>query len=84
MTPEQRALRALTVKSLLADPDIQAAFASIEQDLTDEWKRAFTVDERENLWRALNIIERLKTWLNSSASGDLTALRRAGMPGSRN
>lgn len=76
MTPAERAQRAVSVRALLADPNIQHAFASIEADLTAEWKRAHDVGERENLWRAVNIMERLKTWMQSAASHDLTALRR--------
>jgi hypothetical protein len=72
-----RAQRAIACKNLLADPVIQSAFAEIEVDLTEEWKRCHTAEERENLWRAVNIMERLKVWLQSAASHDLTALRRA-------
>ena len=77
MTPEERARRAVAVKALLDDPTIQAAFADIEADLTDEWKRAQTPEERENIWRAMNIMGRLKVWMASAASHDLTALKRA-------
>ncbi|WP_165357566.1 hypothetical protein [Sphingosinicella sp. CPCC 101087] len=40
------------------------------------WKRARSPEERENLWRAVDAMERLKTWLHSAASHDLTAVRR--------
>jgi hypothetical protein len=76
VTPEARAQRAIAVKALLADPNIQEAFASIEADLVAEWKMTFTAAERENLWLAVNIMARLKTWMASAASHDLTALRR--------
>lgn len=76
MTPEQRALRAVAVRALLDDQNVKDAFASIEQDLTDEWKRTFDTVERDNLWRAINVMERLKSWLTSAASHDLTALKR--------
>jgi hypothetical protein len=77
MTPEARAARALAVRALLDDPHVKDALAAIEADLVAEWKRSFDDRERENLWRAVNIMERLKTWLLSAASHDLTALRRA-------
>ena len=77
MTSEQRARRAVAVRALLDDPNMKEAFASIEADLTAEWKRSFDPAERENLWRAVNIMERLKTWLHSAASHDLAALKRA-------
>ena len=73
---EERARRAVAVKALLDDPNVQDAFASVEADLIGEWKRARTADERENIWRAVNIMERLQAWLRSAASHDLTALRR--------
>lgn len=79
MSAEQRALRAVAVRELLNDQNVQDALASIEGDLTAEWKAARTPEERENLWRAVNIMERLKTWLQSAASADLIALRRAGI-----
>ena len=69
-------MRAVACKALLDDPNVKDAFASIEADLTDEWRRCFDAGERDNLWRALHIIDRLKVWLASSAAHDLTALRR--------
>lgn len=76
MSPEERGLRAVAVRQLLADQSVKDAFLSIERDLTDEWKATHSPEERENLWRAVNVMERLKTWLQTSASGDLTALKR--------
>ena len=76
MTSEQRARRAAAVKALLDDPHVRDAFAAIEADLVAEWKRSFDARERDNLWRAVNILERLQAWLRSAASHDLVALRR--------
>ena len=76
MTSEERARRAIAVRALLDDPNVQDAFAAVEADLTAEWRRAQSVDERENIWRALHVVERVKAWLRSAASHDLTALRR--------
>lgn len=76
MTPEERAARAIAVRELLNDQNVKDAFASIEADLMAEWKRTFDTTERENLWRAVSVMERLKTWLQSAASHDLTALKR--------
>ncbi|MGZ8346965.1 MAG: hypothetical protein ACXWUP_07640 [Allosphingosinicella sp.] len=73
----ERARRAAAVRALLNDAQVKEAFAAIEADLTQEWKRAQSPEERESIWRAVNLIERLKTWLQSAASHDLTALRRA-------
>ncbi len=76
MTPEQRAGRAVAVKALLDDANVRDAFAAIEADLVAEWKRTFDALERDNLWRAINIVERLQAWLRSAASHDLAALKR--------
>lgn len=77
MTPEERARRAVAVRALLDDQNVKDAFTAVEADLILEWKRARSVEERENLWRAVNIVERVRTWLHSASSHDLTALRRA-------
>lgn len=76
LSGEERARRAAAVRALLDDPNVREGFAAIEADLTAEWKRARSCEERENLWRAVDAVERLKTWLRSAASHDLTALRR--------
>jgi hypothetical protein len=77
LTPEQRSLRAVAIKALVNDPNVKEAFAAIEADLVAEWKSSRTTDERENCWRAIDVMERLKAWLNSAQSHDLTALRRS-------
>ena len=76
MTPEQRAARAVAVRALLEDQNVKDAFASIEQDLMDEWKACHDSLQRDNLWRAVQIVGKLQTWLRSAASHDLTSLRR--------
>lgn len=76
MSPEERAARAVAIRALLDDANVKAAFAQVEADLVDEWRRCFDAGERDNLWRALKVLERLQTWLRSGASADLTALRR--------
>ena len=76
MTPEQRARRAAAVRAMLDDPNVKHAFAAIEADLVAEWKRTFDAHERDNLWRAVDIVERLQAWLRSAASHDLAALKR--------
>lgn len=76
MTPEERARRSVAIRGLLADTNVQDAFASIEADLVEEWKRTFDPHERDNIWRSVQVMEKLKIWLDSNASYDLTALRR--------
>lgn len=77
MSPEERTARGARVRALLEDPDVKDALAMVEDDLLSEWKKCHDVAERENLWRAVNTIDRLKTYLLSMASSDLTAMRRA-------
>lgn len=77
MTPEERAGRAVAVRSLLDDPSVKDALAAIEADLVNEWRNSRTPEERENCWLAINIKDRLLTYLASYASSDLTALRRS-------
>ena len=76
MTPEERAARAVAIRALLDDASVKAAFAQIEADLVGEWRRCFDAAERDNLWRALQVMERLRSWLLSGAAGDMAALRR--------
>jgi hypothetical protein len=76
LSAEERARRAAAIRALLDDANIKAAFAQVEADLVDEWRRCFDAQERDNLWRALQATERVQTWLRSGASADLTALRR--------
>jgi hypothetical protein len=66
----------VAVRALLEVANVREAFASVEADLMQEWKRARCPDERENIWRAIDAMERLKTWLHSAASHGLTAVRR--------
>jgi hypothetical protein len=76
---QARVRRAAAVRALLGDARVREAFATIEADLTAEWKRSHSAEERENMWRAVQVMERLKTWLHSAASHDLAALRRTGI-----
>ena len=75
LTAPERAARAIAVRALLNDQNIQDAFASIEADLIEEWRRCTNPAERDNLWRAVNVVERLRVWMNSAASHDLKALK---------
>ena len=68
--------RAVRMGLLLDDGDIQAAFADMEADLIAAWKHTQESTERDNLWRAVQGLEKLQTWMRSAASYDLTALRR--------
>lgn len=78
MTPEEKQARAIAVRALFEDDTLKAALKEIEAELVAEWKRAYDTQERENLWRAMHIMDRLKAWMLSAASYDLTALKRTG------
>ena len=77
MSVDERAARAAAIRALLDDANVKAAFAQVEADLVGEWRRCFDAAERDNLWRALQVMERLRSWLLSGATGDMAALRRA-------
>jgi hypothetical protein len=76
VTPAERAQRAVGVRALLDDQNVKDGFAAIEGELVAEWKRCHDAHERDNLWRTVQLMERLQAWLRSAASHDLTALRR--------
>lgn len=80
LSPEERAARAVRISALLDDEDIKNGLASIEAEIVEEWRRTQDPHERENLWRAINIMERLVQWMRSAASHDMAALRRTGAP----
>jgi hypothetical protein len=76
LTDAEKAARAARIKDLLDHPEVKAAFAYVEDSFIGEWRRAQTSAERENMWLALQIVERVRTWMLSTSSGDLTAIRR--------
>jgi hypothetical protein len=80
LTSDQRAHRAVAIRALVNDPNVKEALAAIEADLVAEWKSSRTTEERENCWRAIDVMGKLKAWLNSAQSHDLTALRRSSIP----
>ncbi len=79
MTPEARAARAFRVQTLLDDGDIQQAFADVRADFIDEWTRCHDPAQRENLWRAVHVVERVQQVLASYAiaSNAMTELKRS-------
>lgn len=79
MTPDERATRAVAIRTLLEDPLVIEAFKDIEADLTKEWRGCADPEQRENIWRALHVMDRMKAWMASGASWDMTALKRTGV-----
>lgn len=77
MTAEERASRASRLRELLEHGDVLDAFASIEDELTEEWKVAQKTEERENLWQSIRVLGMLRTRLGQWSHADISAIRRA-------
>lgn len=67
MTPEQRRARGITAKALLADENVQAALAEIEQDIIAEWRKTPWFWRQKAKWNELRGLERLKSRLATYA-----------------
>ena len=80
MSPEERRARAFRVQAMMEDGEITAAFNDVELEFTEEWKRAATTEERENLWRAIKVVslvrQRLANYASASSDGSMSAIRR--------
>lgn len=65
-------------------PDIQDGLDAIEREYAEEWARSFDTVERENLWRAVQVVRKLKGHFGEIVSGgtlathQLTELKRLG------
>lgn len=80
MSPEERRARAFRVQAMMEDGEITTAFDDIELEFTEEWKRAQSTDERENMWRAIKIVslvrQRLANYASAASDGSMSAIRR--------
>lgn len=81
MTPEERRVRASRIREAMSDGVIADAFDDIEQQFVDEWKRSATVDERENCFRAIRVLQAVRQRLGALSSDrldqhEVTAIRR--------
>lgn len=83
MSVEERAARAATFRAALQDGVIKEVLDEIEAQFTSDWKTARTPDERENCWRAVNILSLLRQKMGTISvepklhSADVTQIRRA-------
>lgn len=83
MSPQEREARAIRVRALLEDGDFQSAWDDVKADFIAEWERAHDQAERENLWRAVDILNRVRSRLGSfmtgvaRVDGALSAVRRS-------
>lgn len=79
MSPEERRARAIRIQALMEQDELRQAFDDVKAVLTDEWSRCHDPDGRENLWRAVNIADRLQTWMHAAAHDpSLTPIKRVG------
>jgi len=64
---QDRAARGSRIKEWLADPDVQAAFADVEADIIDEWRRTPWFWRQRMKWNELRGFERLRSRLATYA-----------------
>lgn len=76
MSPEELRAQGYRIKAVLDALEGEDAFGEIEADIMREWKACHDPAERQNLWLSIRLLEKLRIWLASKASHDLTALRR--------
>jgi hypothetical protein len=82
VTPEERAGRAARYMAEMEDGTLAEAFDAIEKQYTAEMIDARDPVERENMWRAVHVVRKVRThFAQAIASGrvpasDVTALRR--------
>lgn len=84
MTPEERAARGSRYRELLQSGELTEALDAIERQYAEEWAKTYAADERENLWRAVQVVRKIRKHFGEMA-GDgalatqqLTELRRLG------
>ena len=79
MSPEERRARAFRIEALMREGDIVAAFEEVKAELTAQWQGCFDAVERDNLWRHVNAIDRVRAKIATYASlssSDLVEMRR--------
>jgi hypothetical protein len=54
-------------------PDIQGALDSLASEYADEWARTHVAEERENLWRAVQVVKKLKSHFGEIVSSGTLA-----------
>lgn len=78
MTPQERRARAFRIQAMMEDGEINAAFDEVKAEFVAEWQRTFDAGERENLWRAVRVLElvrqRMASW--GAADGSMSAIKR--------
>lgn len=69
------------MRRLMDDPDIRSGWNDIEQQFVREWRNCPDPEQRENLWRALKVMEKLEVFMRSASVSDVTPIKRVGLPG---
>lgn len=67
MTPQERAARGLRAKNLLADGEVQEAFAEVEAEIVAEWRKSVWPWRQRMKWNELRGLDRVKARLASYA-----------------
>lgn len=77
MTPNQRSQRAVQFRAALEDGIIRETLDEIEARLTIEWKATCDAQERDNLWRSVQILDRMRSFMAESMA-DTDAIKSVG------
>lgn len=79
MTREERQARSITFRAAMEDGIIRACLDDLEAQFTNEWKAAGTMEERENLFRTVRVLNLLRSHAASIIAGEhdgISAIRR--------
>lgn len=63
MTLQSDKERGQAAKRLSDDPAFQDACNAVERALLERWRASLTADDRERLWMAVNLLEKLRGWI---------------------
>lgn len=76
MTDEQRLARGNRAREVLENEEFQAAFAMIEEEITEAWKSSPQRDEvgRQKLFEALTMLHKVKAVLSQTVDSGKLAL----------
>lgn len=76
MTPAERAGRAARYAALMEDGELAEAFDRIERDFAEAWKTTFDAAERDNLWRAVQVVKKVREHFATAISDGRVATHR--------
>jgi hypothetical protein len=60
VSPEDRAVRGVRYAELLRSGEVTEALDSIADQYADAWANCFDPHERENLWRFVQVVRKIK------------------------